>query len=98
MGDGLSHFTKLFRVVVNPVEQTNRDDELYDGKNDFLHRAAFASCRSGSYLRSGNPKCLLQTSTERLISSAVFRGLISQTQAQSFGSSGTSFSRSTSPA
>ena len=38
-----------------------------------------------------------RASTECWISSTVLRGLISQTQAQSLGKSGTSFKRSTSP-
>ena len=75
------HLLALICVVKNVPKQQGCDRQLDEGNENFFH----------------SPKCFFQTSSERLISSAVFRGLISQTQAQSFGNSGTSFARSTSP-
>src|SRR2546423_13495203 len=96
MSDSLAHIGQLLGIAINPNQKRDCDPELNNSENDFLHLPTFE--RSESDFRSGAPKCFCQISTERLISSAVLRGLISQIQAQSFGNSGTSFRRSTSPA
>src|SRR6267143_6236738 len=75
------HLLALIRIVKYVPKQCERDPELNKRDEDLFHA----------------PKCCFQVSTERWISSAVLRGLISQTHAQSFGKSGTSFARSTSP-
>ena len=76
------HLRALVRVVKNPEEHRDRDRDLEDSDEDFFH----------------SPKRSFQRLTERRISSTVLRGLISQTNKQVAGRSGTSFSRSTSPA
>src|SRR6267143_882052 len=64
-------------VVKNPVEERTGDRELQDGEKDLFH----------------SPNRSFQLATDRRISSAVLRGLISQTNKQFGGRSGTSFSR-----
>src|SRR6266403_5113086 len=77
----LSHLRSFCGIMVNPIEQRDRDGELKKRGQDFFH----------------SPKCCFQVWTDRRISSAVLCGLISQTNKQFEGRSGTSFSRSTSP-
>src|SRR6266446_1043911 len=79
---GDAHLRAFIWVVKNPIENGDGDGQLQESDEDFFHV----------------PKCFFQPSTERRISSAVLRGLISQTNTQSRGRSGTSFDRSTSPA
>src|SRR5207248_2679296 len=78
---GFAHFFTLFVIVKNPPEQDYGDRDLNYRDQNLSH----------------TPKWSFQIPTERPISSAVLRGLISQTQAQFFGNSGTSLPRSTSP-
>src|SRR5207249_7615731 len=73
------HFGALIRIVKDPPEHAGGDSELKNSKQNSFH----------------SPKCFFQISTERRISSGVLRGLISQTNVQSAGRSGTSFGRST---
>ena len=77
-----THLGALHGIVKDPVENCNRNNELQQREQDFFHP----------------PKRAFQVTTERRISSAVLRGLISQTNKQLGGRSGTSFSKSTSPA
>ncbi len=76
------HFRAFLRIVKDPVKDRGGDGELQDGEERFFH----------------SPKRSFQTATDRRISSGVLRGLISQTNKQFGGRSGTSFSRSTMPA
>src|SRR6266403_1243596 len=68
-------------IVKDPVEERARDEQLQDGEQYFFH----------------SPNCSFHRLTDNRISSAVRRGLISQTNKQFGGRSGTSFSRSTMP-
>src|SRR6266699_863952 len=79
--DRLSHLRASVGIVINPVEHRDCDGELEQRDQDFFH----------------SPKLSFQTCTYRRISSAVLFGLISQTNKQFAGRSGTSFSRSTPP-
>ena len=77
-----AHLGPFVRIVKDPEEDRDRDRDLKESDEDFFH----------------SPNRAFQTLTERRISSTVLRGLISQTSKQAGGRSGTSFSRSTSPA
>src|SRR2546430_14611275 len=77
-----AHLGPPDRIVIDPEEQCDGDHELKNGEENFLH----------------SPKCFFQISTERRISSALFRGLISHTNTHLRGTSGTKCARSTSPA
>src|SRR5881397_363211 len=75
------HLVALIWIMKDIPQQCERDPELHKRDHDLFH----------------SPKRAFHFATERWISWAVFRGLISQTHAQSLGNSGTSFARSTSP-
>src|SRR5204862_7159942 len=68
-------------VVENPIQKRAGDEQLNDGKERFFHA----------------PNRSFHRLTDNWISSTVRRGLISQTNKQFAGRSGTSFSRSTMP-
>src|SRR6266481_8132216 len=80
--DRLSHLRASVGIVINPVEHRDCDGELEQRDQDFFH----------------SPKRSFQTRTDRRIWPGLLFGLISQTNKQFAGRSGTSFSRSTSPA
>src|ERR1700732_2400492 len=79
---GDAHLRAFIWVMKNPIENGDGDGQLQESDEDLFH----------------SPNCSFQIATERRISSAVLRGLISQTNKQSRGRSGTSFLRSISPA
>ena len=81
VADRLSHLRAPVGIVINPVKHPDRDAKLEKCDQDFFH----------------SPKRSFQISTERRIASAVLFGLISQTNKQFVGRSGTSFSKFTSP-
>src|SRR5207249_9245307 len=79
--DRFSHLRASVGIVINPVKHRDCNGELEQRDQDFFH----------------SPKRSFQTCTERRMSSGFLFGLISQTNKQFAGRSGTSFSKSTSP-
>src|SRR6266571_7845521 len=79
--DRLNHLRASVWIVINPVEHRDCDGELEQRDQDFFH----------------SPKRSFQVCTDRRITSAVLFGLISQTNKQFVGRSGTSFSKFTAP-
>src|SRR5262249_8997062 len=79
--DSLTHLRAPGGIVIDPVKYPDGNAELENCDQDFLH----------------SPKRSLHVSTDWRITSAVLLGLISHTNKQFVGSSGTSFSKFTSP-
>src|SRR5262249_17542269 len=81
VADSLNHLRAPVGIVINPVKHPDCDAELENCDQDFFH----------------SPKRSLHVSTDWRITSRVLLGLISHTNKQFVGSSGTSFSKFTSP-
>src|SRR5206468_7333493 len=79
--DSLNHLRAPVWIVIDPVKHSDRNAKLEKRDQDLFHF----------------PKRSFQIWTDRRIASAVLFGLISQTNKQFLGRSGTSFSKFTSP-